>query len=53
MKWCERRRCVVGGVGLGHGARVMAGSRLILILIRVSLYQCITARYFSKNNGKK
>ena len=31
MKWCERRRCVVGGVGLGHGARVMAGSRLIRV----------------------
>ena len=28
----ERRRCVVGGVGLGHGARVMAGSRLIRVL---------------------
>ena len=31
MKWCERRRCVVGGVRLGHGARVMAGSRLIRV----------------------
>ena len=47
---------MVGGVGLGHGARVMAGSRLISVdtdTNTCTLYQCITARYFSKNNGKK